>query len=82
MVTRRLVTDASNALAVLAFHYPEWIDRDQLIEESDIKLPDEEIDTRIIAVGAIIRHLGSNGYAIEQRRGGTGIFYRLVQQPN
>ncbi len=56
-----------------------WIERDWLIGQAEIRLPDEELDTRIGAVADVLDQLEAAGYQTEMSREAGGDFYRLVR---
>jgi hypothetical protein len=55
-----------------------WVERDWLIEHADIRLPDQDLDTRIGAVWDAINALTDAGYKIENYRDVAGDWFRLA----
>jgi hypothetical protein len=77
-----MLTDtAQRALRALQTAGKDWIERDQLIEKADIRLPDEELDTQIVAVWNVVNELRRAGYTIDKVREAGGDFFRLTSQP-
>jgi len=57
-----------------------WIDRDRLISQAEIRLPDGDLDTAIGAVADVLDRLEAAGYQTEFSREAGGDFYRLVNR--
>jgi len=79
---RRLPAAARRVLAVLQAVElgGRWVERDWLLGQAAIPLPDEELDTRIGAAADLVSQLRAAGHQVEHLREATGDFYRLRKE--